>query len=58
MTSCITTSHNLELPPKPERKELEAPHDLKDCVQIINYYEHLVQEWELWGDTVEELNKR
>lgn len=57
MTGCVTTSHKIELPPKPERKEIEAPQNLKDCVQIINYYEHLVQEWELWGDTVEKLNE-
>ena len=28
------------------------PESVKDYAQIINYYEHLVQEWEQWGDTV------
>lgn len=43
------------LPPKPQRKEIQAPQDLQDYAQIINYYEHLVEEWEQWGELVEEL---
>ena len=39
------------LPPKPKRQELQAPETLTDYALIINYYEHLVQEWELWGET-------
>lgn len=31
------------------------PESVKDYAQIINYYEHLVQEWEQWGDTVSAL---
>ena len=45
------------LPPKPQRKEIQAPQDLQDYAQIINYYEHLVQEWEQWGAVVEEMVK-
>ena len=45
------------LPPKPERKEIQAPQDLQDYAQILNYYEHLVQEWEAWGAVVEEMVK-
>jgi hypothetical protein len=41
----------ITLPAKPERQEIEAPDTLKDYAEIINYYEHLVQEWELWGET-------
>ena len=58
MTGCKTTEKTTEiktvyvLPPKPQRKELTAPKELKDYAEIINYYEHLVQEWEQWGDTV------
>ena len=56
MTGCKTTEKIIEtkyvLPPKPQRKELQAPQSLKDYAEIINYYEHLVQEWENWGNTV------
>ena len=56
MTGCKTTEKIVQikyvLPPKPQRKELQAPQELKDYAEIINYYEHLVREWELWGDTV------
>ena len=56
MTGCKTTEKIVEtkyvLPPKPQRKQLTAPQSLKDYAEIINYYEHLVQEWESWGDTV------
>ena len=56
MASCQTTN-NIELPPKPERRYIEAPKDLKDCAKVINYYEHLVEQWEAWGATVESLTK-
>ena len=23
---------------------------LKDVGELVNYYEHLVQEWEVWGE--------
>ena len=59
MTGC--RSNKIEkvyvLPPKPQRKEVQAPQDLQDYAQIINYYEHLVQEWEAWGTVVEEIVK-
>ena len=29
------------------------PHSVKEYAQIIAYYETLVREWELWGETVE-----
>ena len=51
-TGCQTTKQKNDLPPKPERQELQAPQSLKDCAEIINYYEHLVEEWESWGDAV------
>lgn len=37
----------------PQRKEIKAPETIKDYALIISYYENLVQEWELWGYTVE-----
>ena len=51
---CKTTEIEKEiiLPPKPQRQELKAPQDLKDIADILNYYEHLVEQWEEWGETV------
>lgn len=42
-------------PPKPERSLIETPHTIKEYAEIIAYYESLVQEWELWGETVEKV---
>ena len=53
--SCRTTKTEKELPPRPERQEIQAPQTLKDCAEIINYYEHLVEEWEAWAELVEEM---
>ena len=52
---CKTTKVEKEiiLPPKPQRQELKAPQDLKDLAYLLNYYEHLVQQWEEWGSTVD-----
>ena len=52
---CKTTKveENVTLPPKPQRQELKEPESLQDIANILNYYEHLVQEWETWGDSVE-----
>ena len=57
MTGCRSNKIKKEyqLPPKPERKEIQAPKDLQDYAQLLNYYEHLVQEWEAWGELVEEM---
>lgn len=30
---------------------------VQDVAKLVNYYEHLVREWELWGETVEEAVK-
>ena len=51
---CRTTKIEKEivLPPKPQRQELKAPQDLRDIADILNYYEHLVEQWEEWGETV------
>jgi hypothetical protein len=39
------------LPPQPERTELAPIETTADLVKALNYYEHLVQEWEAWGET-------
>ncbi|MBQ1778238.1 MAG: hypothetical protein IIZ93_08810 [Acidaminococcaceae bacterium] len=41
------------LPPQPQRTELPAIQTTADLVETLNYYEHLVQEWEAWGETVQ-----
>ena len=45
------------LPVFPQREEIVINENLtiKDYVVIIIYYEYLLQEWELWGLTVEKL---
>lgn len=53
ITGCRTTRIEIELPPKPAREEKEAPKDLKGIAELLNYYEHLVQQWEEWGSTVD-----
>ena len=61
MTGCKTTEKIIQtkyvLPPRPQRKELQAPQTIQDYAQIINYYEHLVEEWEAWSSVVEEMIK-
>ena len=52
MSGCLSTSATVELPPRPERQEMPEIRNLADCAKALNYYEHLVQEWELWGNTV------
>ena len=44
---------DITLPPKPQRRELKEAESIQDIANIMNYYEHLVQEWETWGDSVE-----
>ena len=52
ITGCVTKPKaEIILPPKPERVEMPEPTDLKDLANLLNYYEHLVQDWEAWGDT-------
>ena len=45
----------LILPPKPQREIQSEIKTMEDVARLINYYEHLVEEWELWGDTVEKI---
>ncbi len=57
MTGCITTKvdYKMELPPKPQRVEQKDPETLSDLADLLNYYEHLLQEWEAWGEKAEKL---
>ena len=43
------------LPPKPQRQEMPEAKTMADIATVLNYYEHLVQEWESWGDKAEKL---
>jgi hypothetical protein len=43
------------LPPQPQRRELPEAKTMADIATTLNYYEHLVQEWEAWGETAERL---
>ena len=57
---CKTTKveNEIELPPKPQRQELKSPESLSDLADLLNYYEHLVQDWENWADCAEKLIKQ
>ena len=53
ITGCVSKQKKeVLLPPKPQREELQQPTNLKECAEVIAYYESLVEEWESWGDTV------
>ena len=55
-TGCRTTKQEekeIILPPKPVREEIEAPTDLKGVAELLNYYEHLLELWENWGERVD-----
>ena len=56
---CKTTKveKEIELPPKPQRQELKESESLSDLADLLNYYEHLVQDWENCGDRAEKLIK-
>lgn len=43
------------LPPQPQRRKMPEVKTMADIATVLNYYEHLVQEWEAWGDTVEKI---
>ena len=32
---------------------MEAPKDLKEVAELLNYYEHKLQEWEAWAESVD-----
>ena len=49
------TEKEIVLPPKPVRREMPPVESVKDLALTMVYYESLVQEWELWGETVEDI---
>ena len=58
MTSCRSKPKNDKqkvLPPQPQRQELAPIETTADLVEALNYYEHLVQEWEAWGEYAQAL---
>jgi len=57
---CKTTKvqNEIELPPKPERVEQKEPESLSDLADLLNYYEHLVEQWENWAGSAEKLIKQ
>ena len=56
MQSCASKPKNeIVLPPQPQRREWDQVRTIGDVATILNYYEHLVQEWEAWGATVEDI---
>lgn len=56
MSGCVSKPRTeIVLPPKPEREPLPEVRTIEDLGHTINYYEHLVQKWELWGETVENI---
>lgn len=57
ISGCRTTKVEKEiiLPPKPQREILEDPKDLQEVAELLNYYEHKLQEYEEWADSVEKL---
>lgn len=56
IVSCVTKpKNNVTLPPEPQRQEMAEAETVEDMVNMLNYYEHLVQEWEQWGEDVKKL---
>ena len=56
ITGCVTTKKTeIVLPPMPQRESVPEVTSTKDFARLVNYYEHLVQEWEQWGSVVEEI---
>ena len=57
-TACVTKPKaEIVLPPTPERAEWKDPENLQDVALYMNYLEHLVQEWENWGERVQNIVK-
>lgn len=41
-----------QLPPPPERENLEYPENEEDLALLIVYYDGLVEDWEAWYEAV------
>jgi hypothetical protein len=59
MTGCITVTEYVypeyELPAEPNREVLAIPETTEDLGIIINYYDGLVSEWEIWAEKIKEI---
>lgn len=44
-----------ELPPRPKREYIGELGSIKDYALVLAYYEFLVEEWEAWADSVENI---
>jgi hypothetical protein len=55
-TGCVSKPKaEIVLPPEPQREELPEVRTIEDLAYTINYYEHLVQSWEAWADSVKKI---
>lgn len=55
-TGCVSKPQaEVVLPPEPQREELPEVRTIEDLAYTINYYEHLVQSWEAWADSVKNI---
>lgn len=56
MTGCVTRPKaKVILPPMPQRAEMKEPQSLAEIALYINYLEHLVQQWEEWGERTQNI---
>ena len=49
----LPKTHEIVLPPKPQRETRPEVKTMKDVGELVNYYETLVKLWELWGADVD-----
>ena len=57
-SACVTKGKKdktPQLPPMPVRQEIAEIETTADLVDALNYYEHLVQEWEAWGEIARQI---
>lgn len=43
------------LPPEPKRVEQQAPQNEKETVELILYYQELVELWENWAEDIKNI---
>jgi hypothetical protein len=56
MTGCASKPKaEIVLPPEPQREELPDVQTVADLARTLNYYEHLVQSWEAWAESVKNI---
>lgn len=56
ITGCTSKPKaEIVLPPEPQREELPEVQSIQDLAHTLNYYEHLVQSWEAWAESVKNI---